>query len=87
MTLPYTPSMTIVELNENLKHACKTLLAFQDRYQTNPNLTQRAARVYAQVINLQCHVQKTLDPTGHMVVGNPHAGSADSLPPTAEGLG
>ena len=56
--------MTITDIYEGLKQARRVALAFQDRFETNPVLCQRAARTYGSLSSMQTHVQKLLDPIG-----------------------
>lgn len=60
--------MTIVDMYEGLKQARKVALAFQDRFEANPTLCQRAARTYGSLSSMQTHVQKLLDPIGFSTV-------------------
>ena len=80
-----TTMRTIVELHEALKVSRQTMLDFQDRFKTNPNWCLKASRIYGQLTHLQCHLDKALDPTGHMVAGESHPDSVDTV--ALEGFG
>lgn len=63
--------MTITEIHDGLLEARRTLLAFQERFETNGPLSQRAGRCHVSLTVLQTHVSKLLDPQGFARVDNP----------------